>query len=290
VFDRESEVGKRQARGPIRAATAECADCHFVFEKPFMHETFDLATPGRYVPSRTTTSRDRYGNVRGTSQTDSGYTSGTYKKAWLCETCHELRARARRRNWWIGIGAITPIAFGIFVLVGRQPRADPEAAPSDKYASVALLDQQQQPNVRVVEPQENQPAVMSAEPVRGELMQSDPSVGQMELPAAGDGLEKGFAADEALQNQESASVTAMLFKKVTQKLAKSERREQFDWSTRARGVKFRVLASEKTVSEGLECRNLRFQIEDGSISSFEPDQLWCKLEPDRVWTRQNAAS
>ena len=99
----------------------------------------------------------------------------------------------------------------------------------------------------------------------------------------------GKTAQKLAETDEGALVAATLAQKVADKLARSERRMDFDWSTRAKGVKFRIAASEKTISDVSECRNLRFKVVDGMVSDFSPDQLWCKLSSNEGWANQAPA-
>lgn len=289
MIDESYDSSAGQARRPLRAATAECADCHFVFEKPFMHAHFDIATPGRYEPGRTTTSRDKWGNIRGTSQSEGRYTSGTSKKVWLCENCHGLRVRRTRRNWLIGLGTIAAAATYIFALPDRSSSDATQVRPADVATSAALLDESQAAgnlDNAVTVGAKDRPTAADADANR---FSSEPLNVPSEPTQPDDDVGGKMTVEQNLQNNSDSLVTAKLVEKVASKLARTERRKEVNWSIRVKGVKFRIAASEKTVSDISECRNLRFEIVDGLVGTFEPDQMWCKSDPKIGWIKHDVS-
>lgn len=92
-----------------KAATAECAGCHFRFPKPEM-VAVEERVGRQYIRGRKTTKRDSEHHVTGYSEAEGRWTKGRLVTRWFCQPCHNTY-RSRQMRWMIAKAIGYGIAF-----------------------------------------------------------------------------------------------------------------------------------------------------------------------------------
>ena len=148
---------------PLRAATAECRGCNYIFEKPGMRLVSETVGGG-YQRGRTTNRYNKHGFFTGSSRTEGSFKAGRKFQYWLCADCHARRSRRRLVAW----GLVGAAVVGGFSYLSQSHEGQEQVAgmnkPGDQF-SEEYGSSPEMPSYEV----EASPAVDTAEPENQEV-------------------------------------------------------------------------------------------------------------------------
>lgn len=148
---------------PLRAATAECRGCNYIFEKPGMRLVSETVGGG-YQRGRTTNRYDKRGFFTGSSRTEGSYKEGRKVQYWLCADCNARRSTRRLVAW----GLIGAAVVGGFSYLSRSHEGQEQVAGMDSPGDQFSEKYASSPEMRTYEA-EASPAVDTAEPANQEV-------------------------------------------------------------------------------------------------------------------------
>lgn len=240
---------------PLRAATAECRGCNYIFEKPGMGLVSETVGGG-YQRGRATNRYDKHGFFTGSSRTEGSYKKGRKVQYWLCADCYARRSRRRLVAW----GLIGAVAVGGFSFVSQSHEGREQVAGVEEPSDQLSKEYASSPEMLSYQA-EASPSADTAEPAN------------QEVPSPAESAVQDSAALDAREANSFAYLTPETSTELSDAIAKAVHSgSAIRWSDG--GQQGYVVVSELEPQTG--CRSVFYTVDNRKEEWHSPTETICE--------------